>query len=134
MDVDVDLDMNDHDDAADEDHAIRYDEAASRGSGRPTATATVTATARGRGSSSSLAHGAYFDRDRDPTAMTAEDEAERDELMGLIMGSLRREVARADEENWMFGFGASGAGGGAGDDSVTPMGMVGGRDEVGVYE
>ncbi|EXJ75590.1 uncharacterized protein A1O5_00096 [Cladophialophora psammophila CBS 110553] len=50
-----------------------------------------------------------------------DEEAEQDELMGLIMGSLRREVARADEEAWMFG---------------EPLGVGGiaGRDEIGVYD
>ncbi|KAI1617615.1 hypothetical protein EDD36DRAFT_7359 [Exophiala viscosa] len=42
----------------------------------------------------------------------AESDAEKEELMGLITASLRREVARADEEAWMFGdSGGIGAGG-----------------------
>ncbi|KIW98435.1 uncharacterized protein Z519_00095 [Cladophialophora bantiana CBS 173.52] len=57
-----------------------------------------------------------------PSPSSEEDEeAEQDELMGLIMGSLRREVARADVEAWMFG---------------EPLGVGGiaGRDEVAVYD
>ncbi|KAJ9612389.1 hypothetical protein H2200_003986 [Cladophialophora chaetospira] len=46
---------------------------------------------------------------------------EKEELMGLIMGSLRKEVARAEEEGWMYG------------DGVGSGGMVG-RDELGVYD
>ncbi|KAK4938574.1 hypothetical protein LTR10_021005 [Elasticomyces elasticus] len=42
----------------------------------------------------------------------AESDAEKEELMGLITASLRREVARADEEAWMFGgFDGVGVGG-----------------------
>lgn len=33
----------------------------------------------------------------------SESEAEKEELMSLITASLRREVAKADDENWMFG-------------------------------
>ncbi|KAG9783093.1 hypothetical protein KCU88_g3114, partial [Aureobasidium melanogenum] len=52
------------------------------------------------------------------------EEAEQEELMGLIMGSLGREVARADEEAWMFG-----------ESSTTGMGFgAAGRDEIGVYD
>ncbi|KIW75447.1 hypothetical protein Z517_10188 [Fonsecaea pedrosoi CBS 271.37] len=54
-------------------------------------------------------------------AVDEDEELERDELMGLIMGSLRREVARAEEESWMFG-------------ESLGMGGTAGRDEVGVYE
>lgn len=60
-------------------------------------------------------HG-YVDRDKGDT----ESEAEKEELMGLIQASLRREVARADEESWMFG------------DSAGVGGV--GRDEVGIYD
>ncbi|KIX10189.1 uncharacterized protein Z518_01270 [Rhinocladiella mackenziei CBS 650.93] len=55
------------------------------------------------------------DRDND-------SEAERDELMGLINSSLRRHVARADEENWMFG------------EPSTLVGTRVGRDDAGAYE
>ena len=48
-------------------------------------------------------------------------DSEEEELMGLIMGSLRREVVRAEDETWMFGESSS-------------MGALVGRDEVGVYD
>lgn len=51
----------------------------------------------------------------------AESEAEKEELMGLITSSLRREVARAEHEGWMFG-----------DSSAIRMGSVG--EEIGVYD
>ncbi|OAP56670.1 hypothetical protein AYL99_08782 [Fonsecaea erecta] len=54
-------------------------------------------------------------------AMDEDDEAEKDELMGLIMGSLRREVAKAEDEAWMFG-------------ESLGLGGRAGRDEVGVYD
>jgi len=39
-----------------------------------------------------------------------ESEAEREELMGLITASLRREVARAEDEGWMYGDSGMGIG------------------------
>jgi len=48
-------------------------------------------------------------------------ESEKEELMGLIMATLRKEVAMADEEAWIYG-----------DFGVGQGGL--GREEVGVYE
>lgn len=56
------------------------------------------------------------DDDDDVHAYTADEddsegsEAEREELMGLITASLRREVARAEDEGWMYGDGGLGVG------------------------
>lgn len=58
-------------------------------------------------------------------AESEESEAEREELMGLITASLRREVARAEEEGWMYG--DSGMGVGMGWDG-REEGLVGGYD------
>jgi hypothetical protein len=59
---------------------------------------------------------------RDQEDLDGELAEEKEELMGLIMGSLRREVARLDEEAWMFG------------ESCGNGGELVGRDEVGVYD
>lgn len=58
-------------------------------------------------------------------ADSEESEAEREELMGLITASLRREVARAEDEGWMYG--DSGMGVGMGWDG-REEGLVGGYD------
>ncbi|KIX94249.1 uncharacterized protein Z520_09959 [Fonsecaea multimorphosa CBS 102226] len=68
--------------------------------------------ARAKGKASASASAAVDDDD---------EAAEKDELMGLIMGSLRREVAKAEEEAWMFG-------------EALGIGGMAGRDEVGVYD
>ncbi|KAK5064955.1 hypothetical protein LTR84_000789 [Exophiala bonariae] len=53
-------------------------------------------------------HELYAAEDAD----SEESEAEREELMGLITASLRREVARAEDEGWMYGDSGMGVGGG----------------------
>jgi hypothetical protein len=58
-------------------------------------------------------------------ADSEESEAEREELMGLITASLRREVVRAEDEGWMYG--DSGMGMGMGWDG-REEGLVGGYD------
>ncbi len=50
----------------------------------------------------------------------AESSVEKDELMTLITASLRREVARAEDDAWMYGDSAS-------------MGVGPARDDLGVY-
>jgi hypothetical protein len=75
------------------------------------------ARAKGKSAASStVAAAAAEDEDEDEEA-----QEEKEELMGLIMGSLRREVGRAEEEGWMFG-------------ESPGMGAMVGRDEVGVYD
>ncbi|KIW71649.1 hypothetical protein PV04_03790 [Phialophora macrospora] len=74
------------------------------------------ARAKGKSAASSTVAAAAEDEDEDEEA-----QEEKEELMGLIMGSLRREVARAEEEGWMFG-------------ESPGMGAMVGRDEVGVYD
>lgn len=54
-----------------------------------------------------------------------DSEAEREELMGLITASLRREVARAEDEGWMYGDGGMGIGTGW---DGREEGLVGGYD------
>jgi hypothetical protein len=71
------------------------------------------ARAKGKSTASSMGRKAEVEN--------GEAQEEKEELMGLIMGSLRREVARADEEGWMFG-------------ETATMGSMVGRDEVGVYD
>ena len=48
-------------------------------------------------------------------------ESEEEELMALLTGSLRKKLAAAEEERWMFEGGVSGAGA-AGWDGLEGMG------------
>lgn len=66
---------------------------------------------------------AYAGADAD----SEESEAEREELMGLITASLRREVVRAEDEGWMYGDSGMGTGTGMGWDG-REEGLVGGYD------
>ncbi|KEF61502.1 uncharacterized protein A1O9_03069 [Exophiala aquamarina CBS 119918] len=70
-------------------------------------------------------HVVYAAGDEAGAEDSEESEAEREELMGLITASLRREVARAEDEGWMYG--DSGMGMGTGWDG-REEGLVGGYD------
>ncbi|KIV90838.1 hypothetical protein PV10_05446 [Exophiala mesophila] len=75
---------------------------------------TPTSSANRRGGRR-RAHEVGVGIDMDASGLEAgddtESEAEKEELMSLITASLRREVAKADDENWMFGdLGAPGSG------------------------
>jgi hypothetical protein len=68
---------------------------------------------------------------RDPRNEEHDEEAEeeRTELLAHLMGKMRREAARADEEAWMFG---DGVGAAAGMGTAESAGLMGGGGYVGV--